>query len=152
MSDTRNASRKGRKPNGEKAMTPAERKRQQRQRQRKAKSELPSWLRLRRDLWTLVQDHFLCADVDELADALNALQAALISANCFRSEGDSTQEWSVGLDAYWKATEKLEGKWQFFKEFGVYHFEGSVFPNRKGTKLVDLIRDVIECHEKDSEQ
>jgi hypothetical protein len=149
LRDSKKTSRKGRKPKDGKAMTPAERKRQQRQRQREAKCELPSWLRLRRDLWRLIQDHFMLADVDELADALNALQAALVGANCFRSTGDSTQEWSVGLDAYWNATGQLEGKWQFLDDFGPYCFDGK-FPNREGTKLVDILRDVMEGHKKDS--
>ena len=147
LRDNKKTSRKGRKPKSDKAMTPAERKRQQRQRQREAKCELPSWLRLRRDLWELIQDHFMFEDADELSAALNALGAAITIANCYRSTKEPSQIWCAGLVAYHDPPEQLEGRLQLFSELKAYRFDSLHYPAREGTKLVDILRDIMECHE-----
>ncbi len=79
--DTQTESRKGRKPISGRAMTPAERKQRQRKRQRDAKRDerkaTPTWLRLRRDIWRLMQDRFMFANAAELSSSLRAVADAI---------------------------------------------------------------------------
>jgi hypothetical protein len=148
LRDSNQTSRKGRKPKNDKATTPAERKRQQRQRQREAKSELPSWLRLRRDLWKVIQDHFMFEDVDELVCALRALEAALTLAHVARAKGKDWDFWTAGLMAFNNPPEELNGALGFFQQIGRYQFEELGCADRKGAVLFDILRDIMECHEK----
>lgn len=148
LRDNSQASRKGRKPKNDKAMTPAERKRQQRQRHRDAKSELPSWLRIRHDLWKVIQDHFMFEDVDELVGALSALEAALTFAHIARAKGKHFDIWTMGLKAFNDPPEELNGALGFFPQIGRYQFEELRCANRQGAILFDVLRDIMECHEK----
>ena len=85
--DTQSKSRKGRKPISDQAMTAAERKQRQRNKAKADRRETPSWLRLRRDIWQLVQERFMLANAAELADALNAISTAIVFTNAWRING-----------------------------------------------------------------
>lgn len=152
--DTKAESRKGRKPTGGKAMTPAERKRKQRQREREAKSKLPSWLRLRHSLWRVIQQQFMFADVDELCNALKALNAALGMVNAYRSTPEMVANCQESL-LFYMNPDKFPKDRDFFSdlfpELKAYQFDDQHFANRKGTILIDILRDLIESHENKSE-
>lgn len=152
LRDSKKTSRKGRKPKNGQAMTAAERKRQQRQRQRDAKGELPSWLRLRHDLWKVIQDNFMFEDVDELASALVALEAALVFAHIARAKNKSLDIWLEGLKAYHSPPKELNGVMQFFPQVGRYQFDDLGCSKREGTVLFDILRDITEGHESESEE
>lgn len=77
ISDAVRQSRKGRKPINGRAMTAAERKQRQRKAAKTKRREMPSWLRLRHDIWRLVQERFMFANATELADALHAVAFAI---------------------------------------------------------------------------
>lgn len=85
--DTQIQSRKGRPAINGQAMTAAERKRRQRERQRTEQSEAPSWLRLRQRIWKLMQEQFILANADELAEALSGVSAAIAHANVMAMAG-----------------------------------------------------------------
>lgn len=151
--DTTKTSRKGRKPTGDKVMTPAERKRKQRQRQREANRELPSWLRLRHSLWQVIQQQFIFADVDELSNTLRALGEALAMANAYRSDPNFA-DWYDSLLIYRDPDnfpKELDYITEFFPELKAYQFDANHYANRKGTKLFDILRDIIEGHENSDE-
>ncbi len=92
--DSTNKSRKGRKPKGDQAMTAAERKRQQRQRQKSQRSEIPSWLQLRRRLWEIVQREFMFANAEELAHGLRAMSLMVSLANHYTATGHKWAEYA----------------------------------------------------------
>lgn len=82
LRDTKTQSRKGRKPKGDVAMTSAERKRLQREREQRQREkencvDVPGWLRLRREIFQLVQRHYMLTDVGELSHALEAVGVAI---------------------------------------------------------------------------
>lgn len=85
--DTHSKSRKGRPAINGQAMTAAQRKRRQRERQRAELQDVPSWLRLRQQIWKLVQEQFQFANADELANALHGVSLAITCANVYAMHG-----------------------------------------------------------------
>jgi hypothetical protein len=150
--DHETKSRKGRKPKHGVAMTAAERKRRQRDRQAKEENALPSWLRIRRRLWELVQKEFCFSNADELSHSLTALGLALMMTNLYRSKEMSVfSNWWFGLEAY-NSVDGVASEYQhvidsMFIELKPYRFELLPYDDIKDAKLLDVLCDIGKRHE-----
>lgn len=155
--DKPKASRKGRRPKNGVAMSPAERKRQQRRRERQKKTELPSWLRMRREIWQIVQGKFILNSAAEVSAALNAVAMAisiemtnsLYDKNSHKLDGVGMLVDPVGCCAEVDAeTLSLIAE---LKPFACED-ETRVYPRWQKLKLFDVISDIITRHELEASQ
>jgi hypothetical protein len=132
-------------------MSPAERKRKQRERQRKEKTDVPSWLRLRREIWQFVQERFMFANVQELSNALEALAKALVATNVFQLYGEPADRFFHQFNS--ELVERPEAI-AVFQEIAPYVIDPDIlqkFPAIKDRMLFDLLRDFLgESHKSET--
>lgn len=146
LSDSRQASRKGRRPKNAIAMTPAERKRVERQRKRDAKEELPDWHRLRLEIWNWVQSRYCLNSAHEVGSALSAIGSALTSCTIWKSMG--IEDFEHPLKLLFRPS--IDNETSRLLHLGPYQIEPSVEAKAPGygkTRLASLMRDILERHE-----
>ena len=144
ISDTAKQSRKGRKPINGRAMTAAERKQRQRQATEIKRQEMPSWLKLRHDIWQLVQDRFMFSTTAELADAMHAVAFA-INICCFHAAGKHSGSHRY-VSTMLGTSEPDEITKQCFPELLSYKPDQKLedkYPGVHGMMLLDALRDML---------
>lgn len=131
-------------------MSAAERKQRSRDKQRQQESDVPSWLRLRREIWQLVQQHYILANADELATALTAIGNAITAGNIFsmkfsEESGREFFEQLVNPDDGFAFQGLFPGLMKYQADPQVER----EFPQVKERRLVHLISDITGQSQKD---
>lgn len=149
ISDAVKQSRKGRKPINGRAMTAAERKQRQRANQRQAKREkrksTPSWLRLRHDVWQLVQERFMFANAAELSSALRAV-AETITATRFAIVDDWGEpgRYSKTLMGNKQPDEQIREAFPDLLPYEIDAYCEKRLPGVSKPTLLELLRDMLD--------
>ncbi len=145
ISDTVRQSRKGRKPINGRAMTAAERKQRQRKAAKTKRREMPSWLRLRHDIWQLVQERFMFANAAELSSALRAV-AETITATRFAILDDWGEpgRYSKTLIGSKEPDEQIREAFPDLLPYEIDTYCEKRLPGVSKPTLLEVLRDMLE--------